>query len=155
MSGREQALEGALRKAESVLWMAEQYAIGGGTHGPEMREYKVAAEAVDAALAGRSKPDYKAREEALEHEGLEDAKDAIRIVEYGECGAQLEIVDTGLWVSMVRNIDTAFRNASTQPETLRALVDLREACAEAYKAGRIDAEAFVRAGNVIAKADRA
>lgn len=38
------------------------------------------------------------------------------------------------------------------PDMLEALRDLREAATEAYKAGRIDAEVFVRAGNVIAEA---
>lgn len=38
------------------------------------------------------------------------------------------------------------------PDLLAALEDLRLACADAYKAGRIDAEAFVRAGNVLARA---
>lgn len=51
--------------------------------------------------------------------------------------------------------DTMRANASliaAAPELLAALTDLREACAGAYKAGRIPAEPFVRAGNVIAKA---
>lgn len=35
---------------------------------------------------------------------------------------------------------------------MAALWDLREACTEAYKAGRVAAEPFVRAGNVYAQA---
>lgn len=41
----------------------------------------------------------------------------------------------------------------TAAEELRAaLADLREASTDAYKSGRIAAEPFVRAGNVLAKA---
>lgn len=43
--------------------------------------------------------------------------------------------------------------AADAPDLLAALRDLREACVDAYKAGRIPAEPFVRAGNVIAKAE--
>ena len=39
------------------------------------------------------------------------------------------------------------------PDILQALKDLRLASTEAYKSGRIDALAFVAAGNVIAKAE--
>lgn len=38
------------------------------------------------------------------------------------------------------------------PELLDALEELREAVTELYKAGRISAEPFVRAGNAIARA---
>lgn len=44
------------------------------------------------------------------------------------------------------------RLIESAPELLRALKDLRDACTDAYKAGRISAEPFVRAGNVIASA---
>lgn len=36
-------------------------------------------------------------------------------------------------------------------EMERALRDLRDACTDAYKIGRIPAEPFVRAGNVLAE----
>ena len=38
-------------------------------------------------------------------------------------------------------------------ELLDALKNLRSACGYAYKSGRVDALAFVEAGNVIAKAE--
>jgi len=44
------------------------------------------------------------------------------------------------------------RLIAAAPELLKALSDLRKACVEAYKAGHISAEPFVRAGNIIAKA---
>lgn len=40
----------ALHAAESVLWMAEEYAKAGGSGGPEMREFKSAVELIDAAI---------------------------------------------------------------------------------------------------------
>ena len=40
------------------------------------------------------------------------------------------------------------------PELLAALQDLRYAATDAYKAGRVPAEPFIRAGNVLAKARR-
>ena len=45
------------------------------------------------------------------------------------------------------------RLMSAAPALLEALRDLREATTDAYKAGRIPAEPFVRAGNVLAKAE--
>ena len=45
------------------------------------------------------------------------------------------------------------RLIAAAPELAEALRDLREAATEAYKAGRIQAEPFVRAGNVLAKAE--
>lgn len=45
------------------------------------------------------------------------------------------------------------RLIAAAPELLQALAVLRGACTQAYKAGRIAAEPFVRAGNVIAKAE--
>lgn len=39
------------------------------------------------------------------------------------------------------------------PALLAALSDLRAACEDAYKAGRIPAEPFVRAGNVLAQTE--
>ena len=44
------------------------------------------------------------------------------------------------------------RLIAAAPALLAALADLREAATDAYKAGRIAAEPFVRAGNVIADA---
>lgn len=44
------------------------------------------------------------------------------------------------------------RLRAEKAELLDALLDLRAACTDAYKAGRIPAEPFVAAGNVIAKA---
>lgn len=41
----------------------------------------------------------------------------------------------------------------TAPRLLEALRDLRAAATDAYKMGRIDAEVFVRAGNVISDAE--
>lgn len=59
------------------------------------------------------------------------------------------------------SVDDAARVAGSEPKEaqdlsarlLDALRDLREASTEAYKAGRIPAEPFVRAGNVIAEAE--
>lgn len=45
------------------------------------------------------------------------------------------------------------RAVNSHAELLAALRDLREACTDAYKSGRISAEPFVRAGNVIARAE--
>src|SRR5688572_16168182 len=45
------------------------------------------------------------------------------------------------------------RLIAAAPDLLAALSDLRESTTEAYKSGRIPAEPFVRAGNVIAKAE--
>jgi hypothetical protein len=39
------------------------------------------------------------------------------------------------------------------PDLLEALRDLRDACHSAYQRGSMDPEPFVRAGNVIAKAE--
>jgi len=45
------------------------------------------------------------------------------------------------------------RLIAAAPEMYEALRDLREACTEAYKAGRIEAEPFIRAGNALDKAE--
>lgn len=45
----------ALHAADSVMWMAEEYADAGGTYGPEMRDYKAAKAKVDKAF-GVGKP---------------------------------------------------------------------------------------------------
>lgn len=42
-------LEKALDAAKSILWMAEKYAEGGGSHSGEMRDYLEATEKIDAA----------------------------------------------------------------------------------------------------------
>lgn len=44
------ALRAACEAAQGILWMAEAYAQGGGSHGPEMADYDVAAVALSAAL---------------------------------------------------------------------------------------------------------
>lgn len=46
----------------------------------------------------------------------------------------------------------AFLNGSSA-DLLSVLRDLRAACTDAYKSGRIAAEPFVAAGNVLAKAE--
>lgn len=46
-------LREALEAANGVMWMAEAYAEGGGSRGPEMRDYREAEELVSAALAAR------------------------------------------------------------------------------------------------------
>ena len=43
------------------------------------------------------------------------------------------------------------RLIAAAPELFEALRDLREACVDAYKQARIEAEPFVRAGNVLAR----
>lgn len=45
-------LRAALDAAQSIFWMAEAYADGGGSHGPERRDYDEAVSIVRAALAG-------------------------------------------------------------------------------------------------------
>lgn len=56
--------------------------------------------------------------------------------------------------SEAREVAAANANLiAAAPDLLAALRDIRAACADAYKAGRIDAEPFVRAGNAIAKAE--
>lgn len=45
------------------------------------------------------------------------------------------------------------RLIAAAPELLQALKALREVAIDAYKAGRVDALAFITAGNVIAKAE--
>jgi hypothetical protein len=40
-----------LEYAESIMWMAQEYADAGGRGGPEMRDYTAAKAALDAALA--------------------------------------------------------------------------------------------------------
>lgn len=45
------------------------------------------------------------------------------------------------------------RLMNAAPALLAALKDLREAASDAYKSGRISAEPFVRAGNVISEAE--
>lgn len=47
-----QCLRAALESADSILWMAERYAEGGGQHGPEREDYECAAASVRAALGG-------------------------------------------------------------------------------------------------------
>lgn len=50
----------------------------------------------------------KARTEIEDEEGDEPFwQEARRVVENGECGAQLEIQDIDLWASMVRNVAKA------------------------------------------------
>lgn len=59
------------------------------------------------------------------------------------------------WVAGIGDAE-AVANAkmfAAAPKMLKALKDLREAATEAYKAGRVDALAFVTAGNVIAEAE--
>lgn len=41
----------ALQAADRILWMAEKYAEGGGSGGPEQRDYDEAAPLIKAALA--------------------------------------------------------------------------------------------------------
>lgn len=41
----------ALRTAESILWMAENYADAGGRGGPEWRDYEPAAAQIRSAIA--------------------------------------------------------------------------------------------------------
>src|ERR1051325_1344383 len=43
-------LREALEAADSILWMAKEYAEGGGSRGPEMRDYTEAEEKVAAAI---------------------------------------------------------------------------------------------------------
>lgn len=45
------------------------------------------------------------------------------------------------------------RLIAAAPELLKALKTLHEASADAYRAGRVEALAFVEAGNIIAKAE--
>lgn len=45
-------LRAALEAAQSIFWMAEAYADGGGSHGPERHDYDEADAIVRAALAG-------------------------------------------------------------------------------------------------------
>lgn len=40
----------ALAAAQGVLWMAREYAEGGGSGGPEMREFEAVEQTVSAAL---------------------------------------------------------------------------------------------------------
>jgi len=40
----------ALKAAQSILWMAEQYAESGGLNGPEMRDFKEAEPLIYAAI---------------------------------------------------------------------------------------------------------
>ena len=40
----------AVKLADSILWMAEKYAEGGGSNGPEMQDYRPAEQAIRAAL---------------------------------------------------------------------------------------------------------
>lgn len=40
----------AYEAAISLLWMAEKYAEGGGTHGPEMRDFEEAQRLISEAL---------------------------------------------------------------------------------------------------------
>lgn len=41
----------ALSDADRIMWMAERYAEGGGSHGPEMRDYEPTEKAISHALA--------------------------------------------------------------------------------------------------------
>ncbi len=49
---RVKELEAALLAADRVMWMAKQWADGGGSGGPEMREYKEVEAIVVSALGG-------------------------------------------------------------------------------------------------------
>ena len=42
------ALEKKLQAAKSILWMAERYAEGGGSNGPEIREYEEAIKIIES-----------------------------------------------------------------------------------------------------------
>lgn len=44
----------AYEAAKTLLWMAEKYAEGGGTHGPEMRDFEEAQRLIAEALEGES-----------------------------------------------------------------------------------------------------
>lgn len=71
-----------------------------------------------------------------------------------QCHVMIEPAVAGVWAPADDGEGQA--NAvliATAPDLLEALRDLRESAMEAYKLGHIPAEPFVRAGNVIAKAD--
>jgi hypothetical protein len=44
LQARLDAAENAIEALRSILWMAERYAEGGGSHGIEMEDYRTAAD---------------------------------------------------------------------------------------------------------------
>jgi len=50
------ATRAALLSAEGVMWMAYEYAMGGGSRGPEMRDYAAAQTAINTVLYGADNP---------------------------------------------------------------------------------------------------
>lgn len=45
----------ALKAADSIMWMAKEYAEAGGRHGPEQRDYDEVMPVIQAALAANAK----------------------------------------------------------------------------------------------------
>lgn len=84
----------------------------------------------------------------FEGEGLPGHFDSTRL-----CGNFID--SEGLRIALIGSATAEFivRAVNSHQELLDALKDLREAATDAYKVGRIAAEPFVKAGNVIAKAE--